>query len=182
MAVLMVDLDEIQLAKLAREMVMNIRNYKDIFADYGIDEDDYYRIAKNKYYKKIKDHFALEWNSALSTEDRLRLGSLAYLEQLTPVLTRRAMREDTPLAASTDVGKFLQKAAGVGEGKIDKTMAERFVITINLGADVEGKPVVEKYNKSVAVDANDAVIDSNDTLLDSPLDNTLTGSGGLEGS
>ena len=34
----MKDLDEFTLAKLAREMAMNIRPYKPIFADYGIDE------------------------------------------------------------------------------------------------------------------------------------------------
>lgn len=149
----MADLDEIQLAKLAREMVMNIRNHKAVFADYGIDETAYYEIEKLSYYKKIRDHFALEWNSALSTEDRLRIGSLAYLEHLMPVLTRRALREDTPLAASTEVGKFLQKAAGVGEPKNDKALNDRFVITINLGADVE------HYNKSLAIDANDIAFD-----------------------
>jgi hypothetical protein len=37
---------------------------------------------------------------------------------------------------------------------------DRFVITINLGADVDGKPVIEHYNKSLAVDANDGVDDA----------------------
>jgi hypothetical protein len=36
----------------------------------------------------------------------------------------------------------------------------RFEITINLGADLDGKPIVEKYSKSIAIDANDT--DPND--------------------
>jgi hypothetical protein len=36
---------------------------------------------------------------------------------------------------------------------------DRFVITINLGSDVDGKPVVEHYNKSIAVNVNDGVDD-----------------------
>jgi hypothetical protein len=146
----MVELDEVMLAKLAREMVMNIRNYRAVFDDYGIEEDDYYEIEKNEFYKKAKETFALEWNASTSTEDRLKIGSLAYLEQLVPVITRRAMRDDTALAASTEVGKLLSKMAGVGEAKTEKNLAERFMITINLGGDD-----VKTYDKSIELNPND---------------------------
>jgi hypothetical protein len=33
--------------------------------------------------------------------------------------------------------------------------ADRFIITINLGTDVEGKPVIEHYNKSIAICPDD---------------------------
>jgi hypothetical protein len=148
----MIDLDESRLAKLAREMVMNVRNYKAVFADYGIDETDYYTIEKNEYYKKVKEHFSLEWNSALSTKDRVQIGSLAYIEQLMPVVTRRAIREKDPepLVAVTKVCDFLQKLSGVGDPKSDRNIAEKFHIIINLGADTE------EYIKSVSVNANDS--------------------------
>jgi hypothetical protein len=32
---------------------------------------------------------------------------------------------------------------------------DRFIIQINLGADSDGRPIVEKFNKSIAIDAND---------------------------
>jgi len=32
---------------------------------------------------------------------------------------------------------------------------DRFIIQINLGADSDGRPVIEKFNKSIAIDAND---------------------------
>jgi len=152
------ELDEIALAKLAREMVMNVRSYKQVFSDFGIDEEDYYEIEKNLFFKKIKDQFTIEWNSALSSEERLRLVSFAYLEQLAPVLTRRAMRSDEPLVAATGVGKLLAQAAGVGgERGGEKTMSERFVITINMGEDVE------TYNKSIEIKADDTPLLYNGT-------------------
>jgi len=133
----MTDLDDVTLAKLAREMVMNIRNYQAVFTDFGISEEDYYEIEKNDFYKRVKEQFAQEWNSSLSTKDRLRIGSLAYLEQLLPAITRRALRAEESLAASTEVGKLLEKIGSVGEQKGEKPAGERFVININLGADVE---------------------------------------------
>ena len=139
------DLDETALAKLAREMAMNIRNYRDIFADYGIDENDYAKIERNEYYRKVKEHFTLEWNSSGSTADRISHQSLAGYEQLMPILIRRAMREDTPLPAAIETGKLLQKTAGIGEKGLDKANLERFVITINMGDDRE------HYDKPIAV-------------------------------
>jgi len=32
---------------------------------------------------------------------------------------------------------------------------DRFQITINLGTDLDGKPVIESYDKSISINAND---------------------------
>jgi hypothetical protein len=145
-----VDLDVAAMAKLAREMAMGIRNYRDIFKDFDITEEEYYEVSKNEFFKKLKEQFSTEWNSANSTEERLRLGSLAYLEQMLPAATRQALKSDTPLASATDWSKVLMKMAGVGEVKGEKDhQAERFVIQINMGADTE------TYNKSIEVNPDD---------------------------
>jgi hypothetical protein len=148
----MATLDDTQLAALARELVMNIRNYKETFALFGIDENDYYEIEKNEYFRRVREHITLEWNAMTSTDERIRLQHLAYLEKLSPVLARRAMQPDANLSASTDVAKIFMKGGGVGEAKSEKANTERFVITINLGADTEGKEIIEHYDKPIAVD------------------------------
>jgi hypothetical protein len=151
----MVDLDENDMAKLAREMVMGIRNYKTIFADFGIDEADYYEIAKNETYKRIKEHFTLEWNATTSTQDRIRLQGAAGIEVIMPVVARRALDATTPLAEVIESAKFMAKIAGIGNEKGDqKINTEKFVISINLGSDLQGKPVIEHYEKAIAVDEN----------------------------
>jgi hypothetical protein len=150
----MADLDDIQLAALARELVMNIRNYKETFELFGIDENDYQQIEKNEYFRKVREHLALEWNAMTSTDERIRLQHLAYLEKLSPVLARRAMQPDANLSASTDVAKIFMKGGGVGETKSEKASAERFVITINMGGEIE------HYDKSIEVTPNDIETDA----------------------
>jgi len=113
----MADLDETGMAKLAREMVMNIRNYKTIFADFGISEEDYYEIAKNDYFKRVKEHFAVEWNSTLSTADRIRLQNAAGFEAIMPSIGRRMLTGDEPLASVIEGAKLMAKVAGLGEPK-----------------------------------------------------------------
>lgn len=146
----MIDLDEFAMAKLAREMAMAIRNYKDIFADFNITEEEYYEIAKHDFYKRAKEQFALEWNSALSAAERVKLISASYAEEVLPIVTRRAMNRDEPLVSVLGAFKQLCQNAGIGDPKNQTAnAAERFVITINMGADVE------HYDKSIAINAND---------------------------
>lgn len=146
----MADLNDQQLAQLAREMVMCIRNYKAIFADFGITEEDYYDICKNEFYKRIKDHYTLEWNATTSTADRIRLQGQAGTEVLMPVAIQRALQATEPLTSIIETMKMVAKIGGIGDPKADpKAASERFVITINLGADTE------TYNKSVEINPND---------------------------
>jgi hypothetical protein len=146
-------LTESQLIKLAREIVMNIRPAKEIFEDYGIDKNDFYAIEKNnEFYKRVKKQYARDWRDTASAEDRLRISTLIQLEQLSPIITARAMSEHEALPAATEVGKLLAKIAGVGDTAKNTTndVGERFVINIDLGGDTK-----LKFDKSIAVDAND---------------------------
>jgi hypothetical protein len=145
-----VDLDEFALAKLAREMAMAIRPYTAVFEDFGITEEDYYEIQKLDFFKRAKEQFALEWNSALSVYDRTKLKAATSVEEAMQKLAKRALRDDEPLTSVTDTIKLFARIAGMGEPKTDKSnTAERFVIEINLGADTE------TYDKSIEVNPND---------------------------
>jgi hypothetical protein len=150
----MADLDEYAMAKLAREMAMAIRNYKDIFADFGITEEDYYEIAKHDFYKRAKEQFALEWNSTLSTSDRVKITSAAGAEQGLLAVTRRMLDPNEPFTGVLTAFKQLCQNAGIGDPKAEQKPTDRFVITINLGADTE------TFNKSVAIDVNDVDLSS----------------------
>jgi hypothetical protein len=150
----MVDLDEYAMAKLAREMAINIRNYKDIFADFGITEEDYYEICKVDFFKRAKEQFALEWNSAMSAADRVKLTSATAAEEILPIVTKRALDPNEPLVSVLGTFKQVCQNAGIGDPNVEQKPSERFIININLGADTE------HYNKSVAIDANDVSPDS----------------------
>jgi hypothetical protein len=52
-----------------------------------------------------------------------------------------------------DACKTLNDFAANGQAGVPA--ADRFQIVINLGADLDGKPIVEKYDRSIAIDVND---------------------------
>jgi hypothetical protein len=144
------DMDEVTLAKLAREMAMCVRKAEAIFADYGIDETQYYELAtRNEFFKRAKEQFTLEWNSSCSAADRVRAISAAYLEQSLPALAKR-LQGNEPLAAVADMAKLFARNAGIGDLKGDAKSNERFVITINMGDDA-----TETYNKSIEIKPDD---------------------------
>jgi hypothetical protein len=138
--------DEFAMAKLAREMAMAIRDYKTIFEDFGIDEEQYYEIAKHEFFKRAKEQFAIEWNSALSANDRVKLIMAAYTEEMLPKMGASALDDNKPLSDRTAIFQMFMKGAGIGDAKPNASSSERFVININMGGEVE------HYDKAVAID------------------------------
>ena len=152
----MPSLDEAALAKLAREMAMNIRNVHTIFAEYGIDETGYYELmAHNDFFKRAKEQFTLEWNATTSTVDRVKMLSAAAAEQVLPVITTRALNPNEPFMAVLKSYENMTRAAGIGSDKTSEAnSAERFVIQINLGE------TTETYNRSIEINPKDVTLDS----------------------
>ena len=152
--------NETKLAKFAREIAMNIRNFDELLTDYEITREDYEEVEKIEFFRRIRDQFVIEWNSSASSEQRTRLIALHYAEQALPVIGQRAADRNEALPAAVDAAKFLTRTAGLTDaagGSIPSQ--ERFVITINLGADVE------KFNKSIAVNPDDVNLADLDQLV-----------------
>ena len=70
----MLDLDEVTLARFARERAMNVKNVHDLFAEYNLTEEDYYELLKNPYFDRLLKQYTLDWNATTSTADRLKIG------------------------------------------------------------------------------------------------------------
>jgi hypothetical protein len=124
------------LAALAREVAMDIKVLPDILKHYKLTEETYIDICKVPFYKRALEVATIEWNSALSTHERLRIEAAASLEDALPGLSARMNNKDETLPAATEVGKLFAKIAGIGEPERGGAAAtEKFTITINLGAD-----------------------------------------------
>ena len=122
------------LAKLAREVAMEIKTHDMILAQFGITEAQYAKIAALPFFQQTVKTFAVEWNSALSTSDRVRIQALTNLEAAMPILGAKMMTPDGKLAEQVEAGKFFAKVSGLDTPK-PLNSAEKFVININLGAD-----------------------------------------------
>lgn len=133
-----IELTGVQIAQLARELVMDVFPRRIIFGRYNISEAQFdTHIAFNPDFKRFFDQIASEWNSALSTPQRLKIQAAAYLEEALPKLAARMIVKTEDLGRANEVAKTLAKIAGIGEPNAATNPGEKFNIVINLGADVK---------------------------------------------
>jgi hypothetical protein len=132
-----IKLDSVELAKLAREIAMDLRERVDILKDFKLTEAQYdFLEANNDFFKNALQSAVLEWHSPLSTMERIKLQSAAILEETLPALGARMQNKAEGLPGVVETAKFFAKNAGIGErGVGDAGAGERFTINIDLGGD-----------------------------------------------
>lgn len=125
------------LARLARELAMDIRATLEILKDYQLNKVQYDFLREhNEFFKAALTASTIEWNSAMSTQDRIRAQAAAALEDKLPDLAIRMGNKSEGLPGVVEAAKLFAKIAGVGERDMGAVASgERFTITINLGAD-----------------------------------------------
>ncbi len=126
-----------KLAALAREVAMDIRVLDEILITYGLTRIQYdFLQENNEFYKQALHTLTIEWNSALSTPERLKIESAAILEDALPRLGARMQNQAEGLPGVIEAAKLFAKMAGVGEREANQAApGEKFSITINLGGD-----------------------------------------------
>lgn len=127
--------NDVTLLKLAREIAMDIRPVEDILATHGVKDSDWEEICKLPIFQDYLRGAVQEWQSATNTADRVRLKSLAFVEESLPEFFARAHDPKETLAAKTEVLKTVAKFAGVGGNVEGAVSGEKMIVTINLGAD-----------------------------------------------
>lgn len=130
-------LTTVDLAKLAREIAMDIKERHVILKEYGLAQQQYdYLETNNEFFKNALSAACIEWQSPLSTVERIKLASAAILEDSLPNLGARMQNKGEGLPGVVEAAKLFQKLSGVGEREAGSANAsERFVINIDLGGD-----------------------------------------------
>lgn len=125
------------LAALAREVAMDIKELPEILKFYKLTDASYADICKIPFYARALEVAIIEWNSALSTHDRIKIEAAATLEDALHGLGARMKNKDEAFPAAIEAGKLFAKIAGLGEpGRTEGAPGEKFTININLGNDV----------------------------------------------
>jgi hypothetical protein len=132
-----IELTGVKLAQLARELVMDVYPLQTILGHFNLSEAQYDVIKENADFKRFSDQIASEWNSALSTPQRLKIQAAAYLEEALPTLAARMVGKTEDLGKANEIAKTLTKLAGIGDAAGPSNPGEKFNIVINLGADVK---------------------------------------------
>ena len=128
-------LDQARLVLLAREVATDLRDLAAILADFNLSQEEYDRLLQNPYYKNALETSIIEWNSAHTTDQRIKIRAAAAIEDALMPMAVRMTKEGEPLTAVVETGKLFAKLAGLGEEGRSANPAEKFSITINLGED-----------------------------------------------
>ena len=145
---------ELILLKLAREIAMDIRPVEEILEIHKIDNGNWENIQKNPYFQGILSSEVEAWQSANNTSERLKIKSLAMVEEALPEFYARMHDPKEPLPAKTDVLKTIAKFAGVGGSDFNAAVGgEKLSVTINLGSDHQLR--IEKEVTSKVIDHED---------------------------
>jgi len=127
--------DHVTLLKLAREVAMDIHPLEVILESHGVTLDRWEQISKLPAFENLLRSEVEAWNSATNTAERVKIKSLAFVEEALPEFFARAHDPKEPLNSKVEVLKTVSKFAGVG-GSVDGAIAgEKLMVTINLGAD-----------------------------------------------
>lgn len=145
---------ELILLKLAREIAMDIRPVEEILEIHKINGENWENIQKNPYFQGILSSEVEAWQSANNTSERLKIKSLAMVEEALPEFYARMHDPKEPLPAKTDVLKTIAKFAGVGGSDFNAAVGgEKLSVTINLGSDHQLR--IEKEVTSKVIDHED---------------------------
>ena len=125
------------LAKLAREIAMDIRQRSDVLNDYKLTETQYeFLEANNDFFRAALHAACKEWQAPLNTQERIKVEAAAILEDSLIGLGARMQNKGEGLPGVVEVAKLFAKVAGVGERELGSgTPGERFTINIDLGGD-----------------------------------------------
>lgn len=120
-------------ATLAREVAQDIFPIHDILRLHQLDEEQWAQIQEHPTFVRMLREMQITWNSAHSTEDRIKAKAQTAIEATVEVYFRDIFDNSIPLAQRVEAGKFLARLGGIGErGAADGS--DRFTITINMGA------------------------------------------------
>lgn len=130
-------LDPVTLAKLARDIAMDVKERAIVLKDFNLTEPQYeFLEANNEFFKAALQAACIEWHAPLSTPERLRVEAAAILEDSLPGLGARMQNKAEGLPGVIEAAKFFAKVANVGEREAGSAnSAERFTINIDLGGD-----------------------------------------------
>jgi len=136
---------EMKLVALAREIAMDMKQLPDVLKELSITPEQFEIIKNSQFFKHVLSQEIANWASALNTSERVKLKSQAMIEMSLEEFYARMHDSKEPLSAKVELLKTLAKIAGVDASKAEQAAGERFMVTINMGADQKltiDKPMV----------------------------------------
>ena len=126
------DLDVSDFVRIARLMVMNTGPAELVLRRVEITQEQFDKwVRPHSIYQNAYNTFLIEWESPLSTKQRIAIQAAAVVEDSIPEIALRIADGTVPLGQVIEALKALAKFAGVGEEKQEiGESGTRFTINI----------------------------------------------------
>ena len=147
--------DDTTMIRLARELAMDIKPLEELLETHKISASEWEMMRENAHFQGVLYEQKVAWEGAQNTAERVKLKSLAFVEEALPEFYARAHDPKEPLNAKVEVLKTISKFAGIGGSNFDAQVGERLSVTINLGADHSLKIEKDITSKVIEHDGED---------------------------
>jgi hypothetical protein len=115
---------------------MDISDLETILKRHDVSDKRWDSIQKHPRFVELLKASIIEWQSAINTEQRVKVKAATLLEEWLSEANSRLHDNNESLAAKTELAKFLGRLAGMGLNHATMgDTGEKISININLGAD-----------------------------------------------
>lgn len=125
---------EDRLVLLAREIAMDIHELPDILKRLNITATQWEDIQRTTRFRGYLEDAVATWQSALNGPERIKVKSLAAIEDWLPTAYEHLHDGKLALRDKTELAKLISRLGGVGEKALNEMpVGEKISITINMG-------------------------------------------------
>lgn len=144
------------LARLAREIAMDILPLHDVLEMHKLDFETWEKIQKDPRFDAMLSSMIVDWGSANNVKRRVQVKAATGFEALMEGFIEEARRPDVPLVQKIELGKLLVR---IGELEADKTIGGgggQVLIQINMGLPEPAVNVVANIEPVKTIPSRDA--------------------------
>lgn len=142
-------MDAVNLAKLAREIAMDILPLPRVLILNQISDADWVLIQEDKRFQDMLSGMIKDWEATTNAKDRVRVKAQTGMEALMEVFLEDAMSKDIPLVQRVEVGKLMTKLGELEQQKLGGGSGQ-VLIQINFG-EKEVKQEVKAVTPAIPV-------------------------------
>jgi hypothetical protein len=128
-------LEDSHMIAVAREIAMDIQPLETILERHGVSAASWEHIRRNPRFAGYLNEAVATWHSALNAPERIKVKSLAAIEDWLLEAYGMLHSGDFTLKDKTELAKLIARLAGVGEKASELQTGEKISITINMGDD-----------------------------------------------
>jgi hypothetical protein len=134
MTTLPATIDERRMRIIAREIALDFHPIENILSTYKITEREWNGLQRNPRFATLLREAVEQWNSALSTKERVELKALGLIEANLETAQEMLVDKSEPASARVEMMKTIARIAKVGEKEnMGDSAGQRVNITINMG-------------------------------------------------